>query len=69
MSSEQQNRPNRDVQPTPEEKEQTADVRDLVIKPGYATDSENAENVIDNPAITPQMLDEHRGEREDLKRD
>ena len=46
--------------------DKTADPRDLVIKPGYVADNDPNE-VIDNPAVTPQMLDE-KDQRGDLQR-
>lgn len=48
--------------------DQTYDSRDLVIKPGYAAEQDPKE-VIDNPAVTPEMLNEARGEdnRRDLR--
>lgn len=50
--------------------DQTYDPRDLVIKPGYAAEG-NPEEIIDNPAVTPEMLNEARGEdnRRDLRSD
>jgi hypothetical protein len=50
--------------------DQTYDPRDLPIKPGYAAEK-NAEEVVDNPAVTPEMLNEARGEdnRRDLRSD
>ena len=50
--------------------EETYDPRDLVIKPGYAA-TQNVDELIDNPAVTPEMPNNSRGEnnRRDLKDD
>lgn len=42
------------------------DPRDLVTKRG---DMGSAEELLTNPAVTPQMLDDRRDLRDDLKRD
>ena len=41
--------------PASESEDQTYDVRDLVSKGGYA---KNPREIIENPAVTPQMVDE-----------
>ncbi|MGF1480691.1 MAG: hypothetical protein ACFB4I_14595 [Cyanophyceae cyanobacterium] len=49
------------------EQPEIADPRDLTIKPDYITEKK-PEEVVDNPAVTPQMLDDNKAERGDLKR-
>ncbi len=48
--------------------EETVDSRDLVRKSGYAADSD-PEEVIENPAVAPQMPNEPNDIRHDLSRE
>ncbi|HEY9892458.1 MAG TPA: hypothetical protein V6D37_11745 [Candidatus Sericytochromatia bacterium] len=42
------------------------DVEDLVMKGGYTGDPKE---IVSNPAVTPQMIDEPSDLRDDLRRD
>jgi len=47
--------------------EETVDVvEDLVMKGGYTG---NPQEILDNPAVAPQMIDEPSDLRDDLRRD
>jgi len=46
--------------------EDAVDPRDLVTKGGYTKDPSE---IVNNPAVTPQMLNEGENLRDDLKRD
>ncbi|MGQ4647142.1 hypothetical protein [Lyngbya aestuarii] len=46
--------------------EEAVDPRDLVTKGGYTKDPAE---IVNNPAVTPQMLDDSEELRSDLKRD
>lgn len=56
--------------PEPKQQEQdrdkTVDARDLAAKPENAFNP-NPEEILDNPAVTPQTLDEPSDLRDDLK--
>ncbi|MBE9113217.1 hypothetical protein IQ273_27940 [Nodosilinea sp. LEGE 07298] len=56
MTENQQNNPDN----TQSIDEETFDPRDLVTKGGY---SKNPREIIENPAVAPQMLDDRRSDR------
>lgn len=46
----------------------TVDPKDITMKPGYIADRD-AEETVDNPAVTPQMPNDPSDDRGDLRRD
>jgi len=50
---------------TPSKEDETVDVRDLVSKPEYDKDPRE---VIENPAVTPQMLEESQDSQAGMDR-
>lgn len=64
MNPEPENTEERPSNPAPK----AVDPRDLVTKPGYIANS-NPEEILDNPAVAPEMVDENKSDRDDLRRD
>lgn len=48
--------------------DKTVDPRDLVMKPNYTAD-QNPQEVVNNPAVTPEMANDPGDLRDDLRRD